>query len=72
MPMVELSEKKGERQGLLERVDLYRLGAAVLLDQSMTGDMGQVMTPAPVARFMASLFDDSNRNDIRLLDAGAG
>jgi adenine-specific DNA-methyltransferase len=34
--------------------------------------MGQVMTPAPVARFMASLFDNSNRDDIRLLDAGAG
>ena len=72
MSMVELREKKGERQGLLERIDLYRLGATGLLDQSKVGDMGQVMTPAPVARFMASLFDDSNRGDIRLLDAGAG
>ena len=33
--------------------------------------MGQFMTPAPVARFMASLFQ-STSGDIRLLDPGAG
>ena len=33
--------------------------------------MGQFMTPAPVARFMASLFR-SRRLSLRVLDAGAG
>lgn len=33
--------------------------------------MGQFMTPAPVARFMASLFR-SRRQSLRVLDAGAG
>ncbi len=30
------------------------------------------MTPAPVARFMASLFNNLAGRDCRLLDAGAG
>lgn len=33
--------------------------------------MGQFMTPAPVARFMASLFADAPELEIRLLDPGA-
>jgi len=35
-------------------------------------ELGQYMTPAPVARFMASMFPPSTRQDCRLLDAGAG
>ncbi|MGQ0659982.1 Eco57I restriction-modification methylase domain-containing protein [Sphingosinicella sp.] len=34
--------------------------------------LGQFMTPASVAEFMASLFDFRSTEDIRLLDAGAG
>jgi tRNA1(Val) A37 N6-methylase TrmN6 len=35
-------------------------------------ELGQFMTPAPVARFMASLFPPSSLQTCRLLDAGAG
>ena len=34
--------------------------------------MGQFLTPVPIARFMASLFDSVEYSQIRLLDAGAG
>jgi hypothetical protein len=34
--------------------------------------LGQFMTPAPVARFMASLFPESTLKNCHLLDAGAG
>jgi adenine-specific DNA-methyltransferase len=34
--------------------------------------LGQFMTPAPVARFMASLFPPTTLQTCRLLDAGAG
>ena len=35
-------------------------------------ELGQYMTPAPVAEFMSSLFCTSDNKNIRLLDAGAG
>jgi adenine-specific DNA-methyltransferase len=35
-------------------------------------NLGQFMTPAPIARFMASLFPPSTQETCRLLDAGAG
>jgi adenine-specific DNA-methyltransferase len=35
-------------------------------------ELGQFMTPRPVARYMASLFPASTLKDCRLLDAGAG
>jgi adenine-specific DNA-methyltransferase len=35
-------------------------------------ELGQFMTPAPVARYMASLFPQSTLKECRLLDAGAG
>lgn len=59
------------RSGLVERVDLYRVTAARELDRGRRAEMGQFLTPPPVARFMASLFSDS-RDTVRLLDAGAG
>jgi adenine-specific DNA-methyltransferase len=34
--------------------------------------LGQFMTPAPIAKFMASLFELSNLKTCKLLDAGAG
>src|SRR5208282_6140457 len=34
--------------------------------------LGQFMTPASLARFMASLFSDSTLQTCHLLDAGAG
>lgn len=51
--------------------EFYRLDAAHKLDPRRRSDLGQYMTPAPIARFMASLFADVS-DDIRLLDPGAG
>lgn len=50
--------------------DFYRIDAVLKLDPRRHTDLGQYMTPAPIARFMVSLFVDL-RGDIRLLDPGA-
>ncbi|NOZ37273.1 MAG: N-6 DNA methylase [Gammaproteobacteria bacterium] len=57
---------------LAESTDYYRLDAAGKLDPKRRSALGQFMTPIPIARFMASLFDDCTVNKISLLDAGAG
>ena len=64
-----LDDSRGD--GLVERVDLYRVAAVRALDPERRAEMGQFLTPPPIARFMASLFNDSG-SVIRLLDAGAG
>ncbi|MBI5368293.1 MAG: Eco57I restriction-modification methylase domain-containing protein [Planctomycetes bacterium] len=56
---------------LLDRVDAVRRAAATELDAHTRSAMGQFMTPAPVARFMASMFE-ARGTTIRMLDAGAG
>jgi adenine-specific DNA-methyltransferase len=56
---------------LVERVDLLRLHAARRLDPERQAELGQFLTPAPIARFMASMFK-GRRRSLRLLDAGAG
>lgn len=54
-----------------DTAEFYRVDAALKLDPNRRSDLGQYMTPAPIARFMASLFADVS-GDIRLLDPGAG
>lgn len=61
-----------ESGGLAERADFYRLDANRKLDPKNKAALGQYMTPAPVSRFMASLFSRQDVKEIRLLDAGAG
>lgn len=56
---------------LIDQVDATRLVATQELDQRARADLGQYMTPAPVARLMAEMFDDLT-GELRLLDAGAG
>src|SRR5690348_7672821 len=56
---------------LLDYVDLLRLDASRQLDPRQQSALGQFLTPAPVARLMASLFQASER-ELRILDAGAG
>jgi adenine-specific DNA-methyltransferase len=51
--------------------DARRRSATKKLDQDARGDLGQFLTPAPVARLMAGMFAELP-TDIRLLDAGAG
>ncbi len=58
-------------EALVDQADFLRLDAARRLDPKRQIEMGQFMTPAPIARFMASMFDGRQRS-IRLLDAGAG
>lgn len=51
-------------------IDQVRREASSLLDSQRRSDLGQYMTPSPIAAFMASLF--SYNDQARLLDAGAG
>ncbi len=51
-------------------IDQARREASSLLDSQRRSDLGQYMTPSPIAAFMASLF--SYNGSARLLDAGAG
>ncbi len=56
---------------LADTTDFYRLDAAKKLDPGVRARLGQYMTPAPIALFMASLFSDVS-GDLRVLDPGAG
>jgi adenine-specific DNA-methyltransferase len=58
-------------QDLLQVVDLLRLDATRKLDPERQAEMGQFMTPLPIAKLMASFFTAKGRT-LRLLDAGAG
>ena len=51
-------------------IDQVRREASSLLDSQRRSDLGQYMTPSPIAAFMASLF--TYKSQARLLDAGAG
>ena len=51
-------------------IDTRRLEANAQLDPKNKGALGQFMTPSAIARFMASLFEDTQ--GAYLLDAGAG
>ncbi len=57
---------------LLDHADSVRRAVAPGIGQKRKAALGQFMTPAPVARFMASLFPPSNLQNCVLLDAGAG
>ena len=57
---------------LLSHADAVRQRLAPKIAPKRKSELGQFMTPAPVARFMASLFPTSSVEFCRLLDAGAG
>jgi adenine-specific DNA-methyltransferase len=56
---------------LVTETERRRESATVALDQEKRGELGQFLTPADVARLMASMFGDLP-SEIRVLDAGAG
>lgn len=56
----------------LERIDGVRRLLAKSTPQSRKCELGQFMTPAGIAQFMASLFPAPKTTICRLLDAGAG
>jgi len=57
---------------LLDHADSIRRAVAPGIALKRKSALGQFMTPAPVARFMASLFPPSTLQTCVLLDAGAG
>lgn len=56
---------------LVEQVDILRVEANRQLDNRRRSELGQFMTPAPIARLMASMLACASP-DVHLLDAGAG
>ena len=54
-----------------ETVDFYRVDTSLKLDTERRTALGQYMTPAPIGRFLASLFSVT-REDPCVLDPGAG
>lgn len=57
---------------MLEIVEQKRQEVSRKLDPELKSSLGQFMTPAPVASFMAGLFTNLSCKKIKLLDAGAG
>src|SRR6266581_3418507 len=56
---------------VLRTVEGFRVEAARKLDISRRVELGQFLTPLPVAKFMASMCQATGAS-IRILDAGAG
>jgi adenine-specific DNA-methyltransferase len=56
---------------VLEQVDRRRQEVTRRLDPSRRAELGQFLTPAPLASFMAGFFERIE-GDVRLLEAGAG
>lgn len=56
----------------LDHVDTRRRHTSRQLDPARKSALGQFMTPANTARFMAGMFTSTSGRSIRLLDAGAG
>lgn len=56
---------------ILEKVDSIRIRANEKLDPSKKGELGQFYTAAPIALFMASLFEGIE-GEVNLLDPGCG
>lgn len=61
-----------DRQALLHGLDVLRLAVSRTQSKERRSEMGQFMTPASVAHFMASLFEQRALESLHLLDAGAG
>lgn len=61
----------GIKSDLVEEVEARRRAVTAQIDPQRRVQLGQFLTPLPVARLMASMFGDSP-DHVRLLDAGAG
>ncbi len=61
-----------EKTSLLSTIETRRKAANQKLDPKIKSTLGQYMTPASVASFMASLFPEPTNKNITLLDPGAG
>ncbi len=63
--------KQANAFALVDKIEAARRIATLELNPHTRADLGQFLTPAPVARLMAGLFEHFT-GDLRLLDAGAG
>jgi adenine-specific DNA-methyltransferase len=70
--MTETTTPAKHIQEPIALADSYRLDATRQLDPDSRTQLGQFLTPAPVAQFMAALFSDPLPPAMYLLDAGAG
>ncbi|WP_020404863.1 BsuBI/PstI family type II restriction endonuclease [Gracilimonas tropica] len=59
------------KDNFLEHIDQYRLITSEQIDEERKSAFSQYFTPSEIARFMASLFENFDK-DISLLDPGAG
>ena len=57
---------------ILGYLDICRIEATSRLEKTKRAALGQFLTPAAVARFMASMFSKNGSQDIHILDPGAG
>ena len=57
---------------LLKTLDYVRRTVNIRTRRADRSDIGQFLTPAAIARFMASMFAPNRRDHVRILDAGAG
>lgn len=57
---------------IAENTDCYRLDANRKLDPKRRSELGQFMTPGPIAGYMASLFRTGFIGEVALLDPGSG
>jgi adenine-specific DNA-methyltransferase len=64
--------RDNETTMLLDHVEQIRRDISPRISQTRKSQLGQFMTPAPVARFMADMFPPSAVETCKLLDAGAG
>jgi adenine-specific DNA-methyltransferase len=69
--MFVLTRNSGDAQ-LLSAIEERRLSVSKSTEAKRKSQLGQFLTPAKTARFMASLFTPVTDGDCRLLDAGAG
>lgn len=57
---------------MFDQVDTMRRNVSSGLDSVTRAELGQFMTPSRIARFMTSLLDSRENENISILDAGAG
>lgn len=69
--MAALRSSNDTESPLVDTVDRARVKATAELDQDRRGELGQFLTPAPVARLMASMIRGGSEH-VRILEPGAG
>jgi hypothetical protein len=60
------------RPYLPDAIEIERRHVSKSTAQSKKSELGQFLTPAPIARFMAKMLVDRDQEGVRLLDPGAG